>query len=509
MLSVYAPERHKLVYCTQCWYSDKWSPLDFGAEYDFSKPFFVQFKELLKRAPLPNLSLTNITESDYCNYSLDLKNCYLLFGSWSCEDSMYCERVVRCTNACDSMWLTQGDFMYDATYCTQSQNLMSAFDAHTSRDSALLAHCREVSRCFGCINLRNQSYFIFNEPHTKESYAEKVKLWDTGSYATYQDAKKKFEELSRRSIHPATINKQTANSSGDMLRSCKNCTQCFLSSEGEDSAYCVLMEKNFKDCRDIWIAMENTELCYEIIAAGANNQGSKFGVTLYQGCSRLEYCYTCVGAHDSFGCVGLKQNNYCILNKEYSKEEYNKLIGKIREQMSILPYKDKRNIECLYGEFFPAETSPFAYNESLAQEWFPLTKEGALTQGYGWKEPETRSYKITKQPADLPDNIKDAPDSITQEVVACAHREKGNEQCTSAFRIIPAELQRRKCLCEGANSAGRIAYRNTAAHFHDDAPCPNEFETTFAPDPRYAEGSGEARRREIVYCEQCYNAETA
>jgi hypothetical protein len=40
------------------------------------------------------------------------------------------------------------------------------------------------------------------------------------------------------------------------------------------------------------------------------------------------------------------------------------------------------------------------------------------------------------------------------------------------------------------------AHQNTAEHFHGDQPCPNEFETPFS-----------AERKEIVYCEQCYNAE--
>jgi len=39
-------------------------------------------------------------------------------------------------------------------------------------------------------------------------------------------------------------------------------------------------------------------------------------------------------------------------------------------------------------------------------------------------------------------------------------------------------------------------YSNTAAHFHDDSHCPNEFITSYAPD-----------RPEIVYCEKCYQQE--
>ena len=35
-----------------------------------------------------------------------------------------------------------------------------------------------------------------------------------------------------------------------------------------------------------------------------------------------------------FGCVGFKHKQYCILNKQYTKEEYEKLVQKIIKQMN-------------------------------------------------------------------------------------------------------------------------------------------------------------------------------
>ncbi|GAH75117.1 unnamed protein product, partial [marine sediment metagenome] len=157
-----------------------------------------------------------------------------------------------------------------------------------------------------------------------------------------------------------------------------------------------------------------------------------------------------------------------------------------------------------------------------AQEYFPLTKEEAEEQGYRWREPETKDYKITIKPDDLSDHIKDVEDSILKETIGCEHAGKCNEQCTTAFKIIPQELQfykkmnlplprlcpncrhyqrlkqrnplklwHRQCMCDYK------VYKNTVEHrHHPDGKCPNEFETSYAPD-----------RKEIVYCEQCYNAE--
>ncbi|MBI4119570.1 MAG: hypothetical protein HY456_01835 [Parcubacteria group bacterium] len=52
-------------------------------------------------------------------------------------------------------------------------------------------------------------------------------------------------------------------------------------------------------------------------------------------------------------------------------------------------------------------------------------------------------------------------------------------------------------MCTGRESDNEV-YENATDHFHGEDHCPNEFETSYAPE-----------RSEIVYCEQCYNAEVA
>ena len=39
------------VYSPKAWWTDDWDAIDYGQDYDFSKPFFEQFKELMKRVP--------------------------------------------------------------------------------------------------------------------------------------------------------------------------------------------------------------------------------------------------------------------------------------------------------------------------------------------------------------------------------------------------------------------------------------------------------------------------
>ena len=61
----------------------------------------------------------------------------------------------------------------------------------------------------------------------------------------------------------------------------------------------------------------------------------------------------------------------------------------------------------------------------------------------------------------------------------------------------PLKLWKRQCQCAGQKSENGI-YQNTIKHSHENQPCPNEFETSYSPD-----------RKEIVYCEKCYQAEVA
>src|SRR3989304_5013332 len=70
----------------------------------------------------------------------------------------------------------------------------------------------------------------------------------------------------------------------------------------------------------------------------------------------------------------------------------------------------------------------------------PKTKDEVLAEGWQWREPHARSYEITIKPENLPDHVRDAPDSITKEIIGCLHEGTCNEQCTTAFRITPEEL---------------------------------------------------------------------
>ena len=231
------------------------------------------------------------------------------------------------------------------------------------------------------------------------------------------------------------------------------------------------------------------ELCYECVTAD-NSYGNTGTVFCFKS-KYVEYSQYCPSAEWCFGCVGLKKGSYSIFNKKYSKEEYEILHARVVEHM-------KNTGE--WGEFFPHWASPFAYNETAAQEWFPLSRPEIESRGYLWREDKVRDYQVTLRGSELPGTISSVTEDILDEIINCEHGGICNEKCTTAFRIVPAELQlyrrlniplprlcpncrhytrvkrralprlwHRSCQCSGAKSSNTI-YRNTITHTHGAEP---------------------------------------
>ena len=101
--------------------------------------------------------------------------------------------------------------------------------------------------------------------------------------------------------------------------------------------------------------------------------------------------------------------------------------------MMDMPYVDKKGRKYGHGEFFPPEISPFAYNETVAQDYFPITKKEAEEKGFSWREYRGGEYQTTIKGKDLPQTIAEVTDSILNEVIECEITKK-------PFKILEQEL---------------------------------------------------------------------
>jgi len=88
--------------------------------------------------------------------------------------------------------------------------------------------------------------------------------------------------------------------------------------------------------------------------------------------------------------------------------------------------------------------SDFGYNETVANDYFPLTKSEALTRDYPWKdEDETQSYHGDYH-ATLPlkkyDENQSDSDTVKKNIDDCISQVHLCEQTKKPFKIIPKEL---------------------------------------------------------------------
>jgi hypothetical protein len=509
IISIYAEDFENIVYCEECWWSDKWEAGDYAMEIDFSRPFLNQLFELFYNVPANNLFAIGNTmiNSQYCNMANDMKNCYLLHDGTFDENVSYGSGVFYSKDSQDITMTRKGELCYETVTCincyqtTFSQQCEDCIDVHFSFG------LRGCNNCLACVNLHRKNYCIFNEQYSKEEYEEKLKSFKLNSYKNTVLMREKAREFWKKFPKKYYFGVQNVNVTGDYLEHSKNSKMCFGCANLEDSKFCSFVSNGpVKTTYDFTHYGDNIELINECLQCGNGIYNIKYSWGVWNNSRDVTYSIRVVGGEDNFGCVGLKKKKYCILNKQYSREEYEKLIPKIIKHMNDVPYVDKKGRLYRYGEFFPLEFSPFGYNETTAQEYFPLNKNQANVLGYSWRENKKRDYKITKNSEELPDSIFDVDNSILDEVITCEHEGKCEEDCITAFKILPEDLKFYKRmnlplprLCQNCRRFGRVKQRNPLKLWHRkcmNKGCKNEFETTYSPD-----------RLEIIYCENCYNRE--
>ncbi len=495
------------IYDRDYWISDAWDPIEYGQDYDFSRPFFEQFKDLFYKVPLPAHSMVNVVNCHYCTNANNIKNCYLVRGASYTEDSAYLIWDQSSKQCLDSHMTNKCELGYGNVNTTTCYRAFFCVDSESCQDIILCKDCVGCNSCFASVGLRNKSYCIFNQEYTKEEYSKKIAEFNLGSNRNFQIAKEQAYEhwlkYPERYIH----GHQNTDVSGDYIYESKNAKNCYRVRQVEDSKFIQnILVGPVKDCYDYSNFGENAELSYECLVAGIGVFNVKFSTQTYPNVKNLTYCVFCNNSSDLFGCISLRKKQYCILNKQYTKEAYDELVPRIIEHM-------KQTGE--YGEFFPSSLSPFPYKATTAYEFFPLNEKEARVKGFPWYETTKQHYDVTLLNKDIPDDINDTDKKIINEVIACDHGESCKHECTGAFRVIEMEFDFCKRmniplprLCTNCRHFERLSLRNSPilyqrecicdneAHFHGAGKCDVAFETTYSPESPH-----------IIYCEKCYQQE--
>lgn len=469
MVTAYHPDSPLKVYKQSYWWDTaKFDATQFGRDFDFNRPFFEQWFELAKIVPRRALhTMYQFDEnSEYTNYAGYNKDCYMIFDSdynWGCLYSMSSNKSKNCV---DCNRIKESELCYECVDCTKCYGLYYSQDCDNCSNSAFLKNCIGVKNSFMCSNLKNKEYYVFNKPYDKATYEKLMKsLSDPAALAKYFKDWPEFKvKFPQRYMHGV----QNENVSGDYLVYSKNAENCFDSMQLWDCKNFVRAFGETRDSMDCYECGDKIERFYESAFSGYNSQNVRFSMFCFNEQHDLDYCFNLNFCHDCFGCVGLNRKKFCILNKEYPEAEYRELKAKIIEHM-------KKTLE--WGEFFSAKYSDFAYNESIAYEYFPLSKEEALHRGWRWREKD----KVDFQPA-------------AQELLACV-------ECGRNYKIIPQELKFYKDQgialpkhCFFCRHQARFKLRNRRTFYDREcAMCKAAIKTTYFPNSPW-----------IVMCEPCY-----
>jgi hypothetical protein len=495
IISMYNEDQPFPVWSTEEWYADGWDALEHGRDFDFSRPFFEQWKELSDVVPRFSLMVNNSPGCEYSNLCNRSSNCYFCFG---CVDNEYCDyshSVWNCRESLDCLYLFKSEYCYECVDVTESNKMFYSQECISCSDSIGLLNCRGCVDCIGCVGLRNKSYHIFNKQVTREEYKAFLEAHPLNDPASISYILEKRNELAKDFPHPYMYGTQNVDVVGNHIFHSKNIQFGFDIKSGEDSKYGYTVRKMVSsyDC-NFCLDIENS---YECLFS--QPYGLRF-CHLAIDCTNSDYVQFCLNSNNLFGCIGLRKKDYCILNKQYTKEEYQLLVPKIIEHMKITGE---------WGEFFPIELAPYAYNESTVGEYYPLTKEDAVSKGFKWRDDlqktEGQENSSVKEMNIDPYNwsiIKDkifACESCKRNYRMTDHEISFYQRLKLALPVncffcrhqkrmdmrLPRELYDRTCMCEKQN------------HTHDGK-CEILFKTAYKPD-----------RPEKIFCESCYNQEIA
>lgn len=404
MISIYPLKSPFKIIDQDEWWQDSNDSTIYGRDFDFSRPFFEQFRELQLEVPRWSRAHLKCENSEFTNNCAEVKNSYLSFSSHSSEDLLYCMRVYRSKDCIDCINVSECEFCSECADCKKDYNVHYSQFAENCSDSCFLFDCHACRNCILCANLRGKSYMILNEQYSKEEFESRKKEFLKELFLDKEKIIQKFNKLKKKIPHKNVYLINCENVVGDFTIDSKNIYNGFHASKSEDCINIYNCDE-LKNCYDNY-CNDRSELCLE---CDTNFQLYNIKFSTYLGSTKeSQYCNQCFYLDYCFGCVGLKRQKYTILNKKYSKEDYKKLLEKIIEHM-------KKTGE--YGRPFPISLSSFAYNDTIACEYYPLTKQEAETRGMMWNE-----------------NIEEAAKDVSEKALIC-------EVSGKEFKIIPKEMK--------------------------------------------------------------------
>ncbi|MCX6807385.1 MAG: hypothetical protein NTZ80_01060 [Patescibacteria group bacterium] len=487
MISMYPADTAFKVYESSEWWSDKWDGLNYGRGFDANRPFAEQFQDLYNSVPHVALVNTNAENSYYNSHTINSKNCYLIFGGTNNEDAMYGHFIISCKNVFDGMSINSCELCYEGISSIDCYDCKYFYSCRNCDDCLLVEDCQSCHSCIGCFGLRSKEYHVFNKPVSKDEYKKIKEFYASLNQQKLIDLKKKLNEIKSVEPHIYAHIYNSEECTGDMIFNCRNCLNSFDCRDCEDCKNLSFTPKSKESYDCTFNAPDGCQFTCDAVSTTGTHSAFVTS-TIWYG-NDVYYSIECHYSNHIFGCTGLRNQEYCILNKKYNKADYEKTVAQIIEQM-------QKTGE--WGYFFPPKASPFAYNESLARYYFPSAEEQSLSYGWKWHSIDQSIPRVEKIiPADklgVLADINKVPDDILKWAIECAETKR-------PFMIQPAELKFYRNMGlpiplfhpEVRHQKRILSHNPRHLWIRQCNKCGIDMQTSYSPD-----------RPETVYCEKCY-----
>lgn len=345
---------------------EEFNNYDFTTQWlDYSWEFFKDFKELLFSSPNASRLVAWMENSPYCNQEADDKNCHLNAGWHENEDSLYNTFAVKSKDVIDNYWVFKSENVYDSINIFDSSKV---FFSNQIKNSFQVYFWYDLIWCQNVIfwnNLENKNYIYKNKQYSKEEwlnikndFLDKLK-----DYKKIEELKKEYNEFLEKTWKKEKFIIWSENVSWNIIRNSKNSFSSLYSEENENVRY-INIAWNTKNSMDInsfaiWDKLYNVASWYNVF--------NSFFCASNLCCQNWFYNFSVDSIKFAFWCFWfwLKNKSYLILNKKYTKEEWEKTVVKIIEEL-----KEK----WIWWDFLNPELSPYPYNDSVAYEYYPIKK---------------------------------------------------------------------------------------------------------------------------------------
>ena len=322
--------------------------------------FLQDFISLMEIESLPIMLHYDQNEnSDFSDQVQSSKNCYLSTAVIKdCENVLYSLSVKEWSKNIYSSTMVrdQSENIYESMGIINSSNIFFSkwiFNSSFVYTSYNLINCHY---CIRCHDLENKKYYVDNNEVSKEVFQNELKMIQQQNTTLPMNNDLFSMNFQCNWLQRWILNYKIANGNNLVM------------------VWSHEWNKNMYDIFTAWSPYGSD--FYAVMGVwGSDNIYCTMNTTWS---SHIFYSVFMVSCSFCLWCIGLKNKSYCILNKQYSKEERYEKVDEIFWQMEK---------EWTLGEFFPWSMCPFYFNDTAAYLIDnSFTKEEVTAKWYLWRD---------------------------------------------------------------------------------------------------------------------------